>query len=112
MTDDDLDPEYSENLRRINHVLLDLVSAVDVSDDAATMPEGWANHFAKELAEMEAIFMAVDDSTDPPTRSLNITPLVGAMAALLDLLIGSIAESRGADRLAVIATVREAIDLP
>lgn len=90
---------------RAAQVLLDLVSAGDVEPGA--YPDGWAQPFAHEHADIGAVTARLDDEG---VVHLSFTRLIAAAAEVMDVLVRSIAEERGVDRLAVISTLREHLD--
>jgi hypothetical protein len=96
-----MDPQQ----KAIANVILDLVAAVDVSGENE-LPDGWMSPFAVRLSELDAVPIT-DDGEEV---GVNVTPLVTSAALLTNVLIDVIADINGADRLAVVRTVREHIE--
>lgn len=91
--------------KSIANVFLDMVAAVDVTGETE-LPEGWTSSFAGRFAELDAV-PVVDDGEE---LRIDISPMAGSAALLVNVLIGVIAAENNADRLAVVATVREHIE--
>jgi hypothetical protein len=95
------------NTLDVIHALLDMVVSVD---DTATEEENdRASQTAFErLNEIGALTAVVDDETDE--IHMEVTPLLTAVAVLIDTPIRLLALHHDSDRLTVLATVREHLD--
>lgn len=89
------------------HAILDLVVAFD--ERASDTENAQAVHTAfANLSEVGAIGATCNDETDVVT--LEVTPLLTAIGALVDSLIRQVATARGQDRLAILNVLREHLD--
>lgn len=93
--------------RDVIHALLDMVVSFD--DDATEEQNSLAAATAIErLNEIGAITVEVDDETGD--FRANATPLITAIAVLVEAPVRQLAIRLDADRLAVLATIREHLD--
>lgn len=93
--------------RDVIHALLDMVVSID--EDATEEQNNLAAKTAFErLNEIGALTVDVDDETGE--FHSNVTPLLTAVAVLVDTPVRLLASRLDADRLAVINTIREHFD--
>jgi len=93
--------------RDVIHALLDMVVSYD--DDATEEQNRLAAATAFErLNEIGALTVDVDDETGK--FHMNFTPLMTAIGVLVDMPVRQLADQLDADRLAVLATMREHLD--
>lgn len=93
--------------RDVIHALLDMVVSYD--DDATEEQNNIAMMTAFErLNEIGALTVDIDDETGE--FHMNFTPMMTAIGVLVDTPVRQLADRLDADRLAVLATVREHLD--
>lgn len=93
--------------RQAAMVLLDAVSAFDHSQGDTPENAAAVKLALQRLSDVEAVSVLVDDETGE--YHVDIVRLVGASLSIITLLHRYIAEQRGADYDAVLATIRETV---
>lgn len=99
----------NEKSRRIMHVILDLLAAVDVDGDTE-LPEDWATPMTTDLMNLGAIGYTLSVEENDATVSIDVTPLLASAIGLLEVLVQDVSERAEQDRLAVINAVRQRVD--
>lgn len=100
--------DYGETQRRLAHVLLDLMTAYDesASDEANQRACETA---AQQFGELGGATVTVDDETNE-IKSVDITPLLGALGEVGGFLIFTAARHARADHAAIVAAARDHVD--
>lgn len=93
--------------RQAAMVLLDAVSAFDPHQGDTPENEAAVRLALKRLTEVDAISATRDDEAG--VTRVNADPLIIGALSIITLLVGTIAEDRGADRAAVLSTIREIV---
>ena len=97
----------TETNRQAMHALIDMVVGFD--EDASLD----LNHFAYQtaaprFAEIGAVSLLRDDDGSPPV--VDVSPLLTAAGIIINNMASILADRLNADRLAVLATVRQHLD--
>lgn len=98
-----------ETHRQIQHVLLDMLAAVDV-DGGTLLPDGWIKPFTADLQRIGAVHATVEETDVDRTVKIDISPLMDALLPLIEVLVQDVAKRAEQDRLVVINAVRVTMD--